>query len=211
MKKYALLTIALILAASTIAVADVHVVGGTGTTNNTIPFWGTYAQMRWQIIWKQSEIKEAGAVTKIEWQKWTNPGTAATFNNCKILLCHTSLSTITSDYANNYSGKTPVVVFSDTFKLPALAPNQWWTVVEPTNFTFNNTDNLLIEVVWVGASGGANAMWQSSSGQSGWVYSTAPNPTTGNVIANRGQIARITIGYVGVSPTSLGRVKSIFR
>ncbi len=215
MKNYALLTLALVLVASTVAVAGVYLVGGTPNSNNTIPFWGGYAACRWQTLWWQEEIKEAAPVIKIEWQVWSSgAGRGGTFSKCDILLCHTKLRAVTSTYNNNYGGNTPVNVYSGTFVLPASSANQWMTIVEPKNFTYNNTDSLLIEVSWEGSTG-STTPFKCRSGSTpapGRLYNmSSKTATTGSVTAAWAEYARLTLGYVGVAPTSLGRVKSLFR
>lgn len=213
MKKYALFVPALILAAVTVAGAGVHLVGGSYTGGNTIPFWATYGGMRWQTIWDKSNLVEAGPVSKVEFI--THPtvpiNTTNTFNTCKILLCHTTLTHVTSNYTSNYSGQTPVTVFSGTKVIPATPVSTWVTIVEPTNFTYNPTYNLLIEVSWVSATGYRCDFQVNSRGSHGRIYSNNPTATTGSVTNNYDQLGRVTIGYVGVAPTSLGRVKSVFR
>lgn len=202
---------ALVLAASTVAVAGVHTVAGPSTGANTIPFWASQPGMRWQTIWHKADINEAGAITKVEFQASTIT-TNYSFTGCKVLLCHTTLGHVTSTYANNYGGKTPVTVFSGTKVIPATARGQWVTIVTPTNFTYNNSDNLLIEVSWVsGSPGGVCHCYINSRGKAGRVYAYSPTATTGSVTNNYDQLGRITIGNVGVAPTSLGRVKSLFR
>jgi hypothetical protein len=211
MRKVALLTLALIAVASTAAFAGVHIVAGTGTGGNTIPFWPQQAGMRWQTIWHKSDINEPGPIIKVEFQAYTI-STTSTFTGCNILLCHTTLSHVTSSYSGNYGGKTPVTVFSGTKVIPATARGEWVSVAEPTNFTYNNSDNLLIEISW--SSGSPSTVchcYINSSGKAGRVYAYDPKAETGNVTNNYDQIGRLTIGYEGVSPTSLGRVKSIFR
>jgi len=214
MRKLALLSLACVVAASTAAVAVEHVVGGgTPNSNNTFPFWGLYSAFRWQTMWFQSELGEAGDITKIEWNTWSSTS-GGTFSNCDILLCHTNISAITSNFANNYGGNTPVTVFTGTYVLSGYPANTWVTIVEPTNFTYNNTNNLLIEVSWQGGSGSTNSMWVRTSGSNfpGRVWNTSSKTaTTGSVQASYHHYGRITIGYVGVSPTSLGRVKSLYR
>ena len=215
MKKLVFLTLALVIAASTAAVAGVHVVGGgTPNSNNTFPFWGIYSAFRWQTMWFKSELNEAGPITKIEWNAWNNTS-GGSYSNCDILLCHTGISAITNNFANNYGGKTPVTVFHGTYSLSGYPVNTWITIVSPSNFTYNNTDNLLIEVSWQGGSGGATFFKVRSSGSPpfpGRVYNTSSKTaTTGSVTSSYHQYGRITIGNVGVNPTSLGRVKSIFK
>jgi hypothetical protein len=211
MKKLVLLTMALVLVASTIAVAGVHIVAGPGTGGNTIPFWPTRPGMRWQTIWHKADINEAGAVTKVEFQAY-RIDTTSSFTTCKVLLCHTTLGHVTTSYVGNYSGKTPVTVFSGTKVVPATSAGQWFTVVDPTNFTYNNSDNLLIEVSWANGSGGSVChCYINSRGKAGRLYAYSPTATTGSVTTNYDQLGRITIGGSGVEPTSLGRVKSFFK
>ncbi len=198
------------------AFAGEHLVGGTPTSANTFPFAGSISQMRWQTLWYQSEITEAGAVSKIEWQVYdTAGGAGGTWNDCKIYLCHTTVNAVTATFADNYGGFTPVLVYSGTYVMSPTSAGQWVTIVEPTNFTYNNTNNLLIEVSWPshGTAGSTFFKYRSSGGtMPGRVYNTTDaNAATGTVTASYHQYGRITIGYVDVAPTSLGRVKALYR
>jgi len=213
-KKLGIVTLAAVVAAAGLAIAGEHIVGGTGNTNNTIPFWGgrTDPGMRWQSIWLQTEIGEAGAVSKIEWQNWaSSTASGGTFNTCRMLLCHTTVSQITATFSSNYGSGTPVQVFSGTFVIPSLPPNQWHTICEPTNFTYNNTNNLLFEVTWVGPSTGGTTPFKTSSSGPGRVWAWDPNASSGSTTTSYAYYARLTIGFAGVAPTSLGRVKSLYR
>jgi len=197
------------------AIAAEHIVGGTGYTGNTLPWWGSYTAMRFQCCWFKSEINESGAVTKIEYQFHSYSGTPpSTFNNVKMYLCHTNLSALTSTFATNYGGNTPVLVWSGTYVIPSgLSQNDWVIQVQPTNFTYNNVDNLLMEVTWEGFGGGAAAdyFWRSNASQPGRVYATSATATTGTLYAGQGEVARVTINYTAVQPSSLGRIKTLFK
>jgi hypothetical protein len=213
-KKVVFLTLALVVGASTAAIAGVHIVGGTPTSGgNTIPFWGNQAAMRWQVFWFQREINEAGPVSKVEFCAYEQGCPGGTFNGCKFLLCHTSLTAITSTFADNYTGNTPVTIFNGNYVLPSTAANQWFTLVEnpSTTLNYNNKDNLLIEVSWTSAPSSTNYNKRTYSGGSGRVYAYNATATTGSVTANYAHYARLTIGYVGIAPTSLGRVKALYR
>jgi hypothetical protein len=215
LKKSVVFISALVFAASTAAVAAVHTVGG-GAPNigNTYPFYGSSPAFRWQTMWFQRELNEAGPVTKIEWQTWTTAGVGGKYQDCDILLCHTGFSALTATFALNYGGKTPVRVYNGIYVLPASNPLAWVTIVEPSNFTYNNTDNLLIEISWQTGTGVPNYFWTRTSGSNfpGRVYNTSSKTaTTGTLNGSYHHYGRITIGYVGVSPTSLGRVRALFR
>lgn len=215
MKKLVFLTVALVIAASTAAVAGVHVVGGTPNTANTFPWSGSMSQMRWQTMWFQTELTEPGLVSKIEWQVYDSIAAAGgVFTNCDILLCHTNLTALTSNYVSNYGGKTPVNVFSGTYTLAAAAAGTWVTIIEPSTFTYNNSDNLLIEVSWSSSTGGNNYFKYRSTGTAfpGRVYNTSSKTAeTGTLQTTYHQYGRITITPTGVAPTSLGRIKSLYR
>lgn len=210
MKKYVVLTMALVIAASTLAVAGQHVVGGTKYTGNTIPWWGSYTAGRFHCMWFKSEINEAGPVSMIEFQVYQTSG--GTFNNVDMLLCHSSRTALTSTYSTNYDGKTPVKVYTGNYTVTASLPrDSWFKQCDVTNFTYNNSDNLLFEISWSGrTSSGANYFWRASSGQPGRVWASSKTASSGTLYANQGEIARITIGYVGVAPTSLGRIKGLY-
>jgi hypothetical protein len=216
--KYMVWTLALAVAASGAAFAEEHIVGGgTPNSNNTFPFWGNYPAFRWQTMWFQYEIGEAGPLTKIEWQIWSNPSGApgGSFTGCNILLCHTGIPAITANFRNNYGGNTPATVFSGTYVLPATVADEWITVAAPTNFDFNNRDNLLIEVSWTGGSGGVNPFKCRNAGSNpfpGRVYnSSSATAETGQVTADMHRYGRITVNYPAVAPTSLGRIKGLYQ
>ena len=215
MKKLVFLTLALIIATSTLAAAAVHIVGGgTPNSNNTFPFWGTYPAFRWQTMWFKSELNEPGPVTKIEWMTW-NATRGGSYSNCDILLCHTGVSAITTNFATNYGGKTPVNVYTGTYTLSSYPVDTWVTIVSPTNFTYNNTDNLLMEVSWQGGSGSTNSMKVRTSGAGpypGRIWNTSSKTaTTGSIQPSYHHYARITIGAIpGFAPTSLGRIKGLY-
>jgi hypothetical protein len=214
MRNSVLVALALLVAAP-MAFAGVHTVGGAGGSGNTIPWWGNnsnYLQMRFQTIWLSSQIGESGLVTKLEHQDWSNNSTGGTFTGCLVKLCHTGLTAITSNFANNYGGNTPITCLSATVVVPNVNNGDWWTVFSSsTAFTYSTARNLLYEVSWTGRSGGPNYINHTSSGQTGRVWANSATATTGSITAGYGTIARITIEPTGVAPTSLGRVKSIYR
>lgn len=212
MRKIVFVTLAAAVLAGGAVLAASHVVGGSGTVGNTIPFWPTQPAMRFQTMWNWSEINEAGQVSNVEWYVYSGGiTTAGTFNGCKILLCNTTVTTLTADYAANYGGNTPVTVFDGTFNLPVLSGNQYYSIVQPTTFSLTSGNNLLIEVSWTSASGYRGDFTYTSSGGPGRVYAYNATATTGTVGAGYWQNGRITIGFVGVAPSSFGKVKALYK
>jgi hypothetical protein len=184
---------------------------GTHAANNYIPWWGnSYDACRFQCMWLQSAINYAGYIDAIEWdrQTYTDSGT---YNNVRVWLCHTDKTQLEATFDNNYTSNTPVQVMNaSTFTMKA-GPGWVDFGIDPDKFNYNNTKNLLLEVRWRGDGGVGNPC--SRTGDStGRVYNmTDDNATTGSVQVT-GQRIRLYISTMtGVQPTSLGRVKTLFR
>jgi hypothetical protein len=217
MKKICFITLAALVAIVPMALAATHTVGGGGGGGNTIPFWGSgqtyYPQMRFQTMWRWSELAETGSVTQIEWQAY--PGyvqNGGTFNGCLILLCNSNVATIGTTYTANYGTGTPVTVYSGNYVKATPAGGSWSTIVSPTNFSLTNNSNLLIEVSWTSYTGGGyNYMTNTSSGGPGRVYAASATASTGTLGAGYWQVGRITITPGGVAPSSLGHVKALYK
>jgi len=129
-----------------------------------------------------------------------------------MLLCNTSVSAVTATFNDNYGGKTPVNVFSGTFTVPSLAANQWHTIFDKANFTYDNSLNLLFEVSWQGSTGGSTPFKaKSGSGLGGRVYNMSDKyAQTGSVTANWAFYGRITIIPTAIEPESLGNIRALF-
>ncbi|MGD8718647.1 MAG: hypothetical protein PVH29_07480 [Candidatus Zixiibacteriota bacterium] len=210
MKKSAIATFILAAVLANVTAAGTHLVGGSANQGNGIPFRPMESGMRWQTIWHQTDIAEAGTITKVEFQTQSITE-AGTFYNCNILLCHTSLAHVTTAFHSNYSGNTPVTVFVGTKVVPVMPQGQWFPAAESINFEYNNTNNLLIEIHWSGASGETMcSIYSNSRGKAGRVFALDPNANTGTVTENYDTIGRITISPTGVEPTSLGRIKGLY-
>jgi hypothetical protein len=169
--------------------------------------------MRFQCLWRQRDIQEAGYVSKIEWYTYNRTTQGGTFNGCKILLCHTSLPTLTNNFANNYTGKTPITIYSGNYVHPRVTADTWHTIVAPTTtLNYNNTDNVLFECSWTSFSGGGTNHYRCRNGGSygGRLVAANATATTGTLNGLYSQYGRLTIGFAGVEPTSLGRIKSLY-
>jgi hypothetical protein len=164
--------------------------------------------MRFQCLWLQSAINYAGYINMIEFNYYS--GTLpASFNSCRMLLCHTDKTTLEATFANNYTGNTPVEVFNGT---QTLTGSGWIdTPIKPNTFDYNNTKNLLLEVVWNGDNG-SDVYCYRANGASRRCYAYSSTASSGTVYTGEAQYIRLHIGTMtGVAPTSLGRVRALFR
>jgi hypothetical protein len=165
--------------------------------------------MRFQTLIDRGVINYAGVINEVEYYAYYGYG--GTFNNYKAYLCHTDKSALVATFASNYKG-TPVLVAS--FSAFTIAATKTWLPLKMTGtFTYNNTDNLLVEIVWQGKVGtprgepvyscffgsGAHRVWaNSSTATTGTPYPLA-------------YYHRLNFGYyTALGPTSLGRVKAMY-
>ena len=183
---------------------------GTTAAMNAIPWWGSsYNSMRYQCLWNQSDIGYAGYIQAIEWDRgtYTTPGT---YSDTRVWLCHTTKTALEATFNNNYTGMTPVQVMNKTtFTMPG-GPNWVDFGIDPNKFNYNNSNNLLMEIRWNGDSGVTCYCARTSQANSR-VYASDHNAASGSV-QNNGQRIRLYIGTMtGVAPTTLGRVKALYR
>jgi len=185
------------------------VVVETPTDPNRVPWRGGLGDgIRFQCLWFQSAINYAGYLNAIEFSYYS--GTLpASFNNCKILLCHSRKTTLEATFANNYTGSTPVEVFNGT---QTLSGSGWLDAhITPNLFNYDNVNNLLLEIVWNGDDG-RDVFCYRASGASRRCYSYDYNATSGIVYTTEAQYIRLTFGTMpGVAPTSLGRLRALYR
>ncbi len=206
------LALALATAGTVLATGNEHEVGGSPEQGHTVPFYAPAAAMRFQCMWFQFEIDEKGSVARVEFMFDSGGAAPTVLEGCKMFLCHSSREVLTNNFKKNYDFKTPVRVFNGKYTVPeGLKQNEWFTVAEPDNFTYNNKNNLLMEISWTNATGATTKVYISPVDQPGRLRVFNATGETGKLLAGQGQVARITIGSPAVDPTSLGRIKALLK
>ncbi len=183
---------------------------GTRAAMNYIPWWGSsYNACRFQCLWLKSEINYAGYINEIWWDRGTYT-TSGSYSNVRAWLCHTTKTQVEATFNNNYTTFTPVQVKNATSW--TLGGPGWYNFdIDPNKFNYNNSNNLLLEVRWRGDSGVGHPCGRTSQSYRRVYNMTDDSATTGSV-QNTGQVIRLVMdSMTGLEPTSLGRVKSIFR
>jgi len=175
-----------------------------------IPFYGASRNaMRYQALIDQLQIKYAGNINQVELHSWR--GTAGTFYDYKLILCHCGSGSLSATFASNYKG-TPVTVANlSTFNILAL-PGWFGLGMTTTPFTYNNTDHLLIEIQW-NRDNNVNVGVDFGSLAAGYHRLWVDNPQGSQGTLDRYTCyTRLSFGaYTAGPPTSLGRVKAIFK
>jgi hypothetical protein len=156
----------------------IEVIIGTQVTGNYIPFWGnSYNACRFQTLYLQSEINQAGQIVIFSFMPST--GQIGTYDNMRVYMCHTNVSQLSTTFDLNYGGQTPILVIDEASMMIGNAGNVWmdWDVA----FDYNNTDNLLIEIRWNGDNNIGVPIWRTGEAVPRRLYAWDDNATTGSV------------------------------
>ncbi len=138
---------------------------GTGSANaEYYPFYTYYENNKSQMLYLASEIGPGSSLIKEIGYDITTPGSQNMLTNLSIKFKHTPLSQLGASYEDMSSATT--VFSSASYTLPSSAG---WHNFDITDFTYNGTDNLLVEVVW-----GDNGTWLSP----GYSVSATSTPST---------------------------------
>ncbi len=142
----------------------------------------------------------------------------AVLSNFSVKLCHTPLTALTTPFAANYGGRTPVTVFSANPATIDPQYNDWFGFDCKPTFAYNGTDNLLVETWWDGGNDGGPNCWMKyvltssraciASRVNGVPQHGYPN---GGKVEGYNMYMRITMGGEAVGSSSLGRVKALYR
>ncbi|MEO0082196.1 MAG: hypothetical protein ABIL25_07895 [candidate division WOR-3 bacterium] len=184
-----------VLIAATVLVAPVladttWVTVGSPYVKNSIPFWGSnYDAMRFQALYLQSEINQAGTI--VAFCLSSTEAAPAWFYKVRVKLCHTSVSQLGSEFAANYSGNTPQTILDVDSLLVGTGSNGTWYYF-PAGFNYNNTDNLLLEIAWRGDAGQTVTFWRNPNGTNRRLFAynddEAQYGTVDNVMAYHARI-----------------------
>ena len=157
--------------------------GGAGS--NPWPFdlatVGVSERPRMQNLYLASEINGSGPVTGIAFQmNATSPGGNYTYS---LKLGHSTLAVLGSIFADNYSGSPRTVANAVTFSIPAGIPaGEWvWVPIPDGVFTYNGTDNLIVEVAASAGTASTPLRFASIAGRRVWVNDTTGTATSGAV------------------------------
>ena len=121
---------------------------GTGTTTSDGSYVGIFNNYwennKCQILYKQSELGASGNIEDISFDISTVAIAGyRTFDNITIKLMHTSTSSFGTAYENTTGATT---VFSNASY--AMPDATGWLTFDITDWPYNGTDNLLVEVSW---------------------------------------------------------------
>jgi hypothetical protein len=165
--------------------------------------------VRSQDLVLREEGLTAGSITRWEWYA-SSVLSRGYFNNFKLTLCHTGRAELVADFVANYDGRKPLVVYMRDAEYANAVAYTWWGFDFDTSFRYDGADNLIVEVFWQGREGGPGVVsyWTPMQGRCCMYAGPVPcDPAVFHFL----HFMRITVSPTAVAPTSLGRVKAIFR
>jgi hypothetical protein len=122
---------------------------GTIGALNSYPF---QLSSKIQLLYTAAEINGSGIITGFAFPVGTNPRGNPTVTGSALVtikLGHTSLTGLTTNFANNFNSGAPVTVANArTVTIPAGIPDgdYVWVPLPDGAFNYNGTDNLVVEI-----------------------------------------------------------------
>lgn len=119
-------------------------------------YFNSSVSYKFLFIYTQDELSSAGIIAPITissiWLK-SNTGYSVTFENFKVTLGHTTLSVPSTTFSDNFdSGISSTVLDQPSITVSFVSgpwndpPNGWTEIPLTSPFTYNNSDNLTIQI-----------------------------------------------------------------
>ena len=92
-------------------------------------------------------------IARISWQRAGSYGSeTGYYYGFKLFMGTAADSELTDTFADNYAPGTRTLVYSTTAQQMTADPDQWMTILLDDPFYYNGTDDLIVELQWVGGS-----------------------------------------------------------
>jgi len=177
-------------------------------TAGTVPFSVFVSERHGQMLHDASSINGSGPITGIAMIS-NAPSTTQTYT-VNIKLGHTTLSTLTDTFANNFNSGSPVTVATAvTFTVPAGIPagSPIWLPITGS-FTYNGIDNLIVDIEVTAATGGID--WARDDNANHRLYAAVGD--TMGTLTNGGShtVFRFNGGTMDVGQPSTAAMSEVF-
>ena len=124
---------------------------------------------QWQALYYSTEVGGSSrTITGFDWFKYAT-SFATTCQNTSIYLGHSTSGSLSTNFTGNYSGTPTHCVNGVTYQIP-LGTYTWQAgPTFTTNFAYNGTSNLILEVQHTGSSGGGFVGGTAVRGYAEWL------------------------------------------
>jgi hypothetical protein len=125
--------------------------------NNVVtlePFAVGNVAAQFQALYYSTEVGGSfRTITGFDWHKYAT-GSSTTCQNVQILMGVTTSGSLTANFSANYSGTPTTCVNGVTYQIPVGSYTFQSSPAFTSNFAYNGSDNLILEIVHTGSSGG---------------------------------------------------------
>jgi hypothetical protein len=159
------------------------------TNQAIVPFNDNPNVQREQQLYLASDINGSGPITGLGIQ--VGGTTSEETYTVSVNLGHATVTTLASDYAANYSDSPVTVANAVSFTVPANVPSNSyvWIPLPDAVFTYNGTDNLILEFDVTAATGDTGfTMHAHGSGDVRWIYGLSDASVINSDTTNIGHI-----------------------
>ncbi|HPI90838.1 MAG TPA: hypothetical protein PK859_16155 [Spirochaetota bacterium] len=101
---------------------------------------------RYMMLYLADDIGTAGTITAIRFKRGTEMTTESTCTDMTFIMAHTTVDTLSTIFADNYTGSAQTVIDQATVTVPAGPADEYFTFTLSQPFNYNGTDNLIIEL-----------------------------------------------------------------
>lgn len=114
---------------------------------------------------------------------------------------------MTYSFEGNYDGNTPVEVYTRSQQYIYAERGAWFGWAFDKNFSYDGRHNLIIEVYWKESDRQGQTSTYATAGTARGLYDVNGSLS----LVNYWHHMRITLEGIGVEPTSLGRIRALYR
>ncbi len=118
---------------------------------NYWPFYGSRATCHYQTLYTPNQVGAEGDIESISIKRESMD--VGQFSDLSISMAHTSVSSLSTTYANNYEGFLVEVYSAAQYEANSSDGDLWLTFDLNGNFTYDSSHNLLLDIKWNGSSG----------------------------------------------------------
>jgi len=180
-----------------------------GSGWNVYPWFSTSARRYQQ--WYDSTHLGRGMITEIGFRN--NAAFSTTYSNLNIYMSHTSATTLSTTFADNYGSDRTLVLSKSSYSYASSLsgssnPENFAMIKLDKPFGYNGGENLVIEVQWDSISGTTSSMNNAQDDALKRIWANSPTATTGSTDSyGYGCITKFSIAPMSVDYLTLPDIK----
>ena len=127
----------------------------------SLPFSDNTLERRVQLLYNHTFVNQGGVMDKLSFQ-YNGPTTYINIEDLSIRMAHSRNDTLDANF-NQHTHEPWIEVFNRaTFNVSVTASGEWFVIDIDNVFTYNNVDNLLIDIRYRGPGSGVILFWYSA-------------------------------------------------